>query len=81
MRSEICGEKHHAKGETEEFKDMIAEAESSGSITLKDAKASWARRRKELLKLNKSLKFHSPCSSIGYCIIFKGSKLDKRLKI
>lgn len=38
---------------TEEFKDMIAEAESSGSITLKEAKASWARQRKELLKLVK----------------------------
>lgn len=38
---------------TEEFKDMIAEAESSGSISLKEAKASWARQRKEILKLLK----------------------------
>ena len=37
----------------EEFKNMIAEAENSGSISLKEAKASWARQRKELSKLTK----------------------------
>ena len=38
---------------TEEFKDMITRAEHSGSISLKEAKASWARQRKELQKLAK----------------------------
>ena len=37
----------------EEFKSMITEAENSGSISLEEAKASWARQRKELLKLAK----------------------------
>jgi hypothetical protein len=37
----------------EEFRKVIAEAENSGSISLKEAKASWARQRKELLKLTK----------------------------
>ncbi len=37
----------------EEFKNMIAEAENSGSISLKEAKTEWAKQRKELLKLVK----------------------------
>ena len=35
---------------TQEFQKMIEEAENSGTISLKEAKASWASQRKKLLK-------------------------------
>ena len=38
---------------TKLFKSMIAEAESSGSISLKEAKTEWVKRREELRKLIK----------------------------
>lgn len=38
---------------SEEFRNWIAEAEKGDTISLKDAKAAWAKQRKQLLKLVK----------------------------
>ena len=36
-----------------EFKDIVTNAENSGSVSLKEAKGSWAKQRKELQKFAK----------------------------
>ncbi|CAN5818861.1 hypothetical protein BH10BAC2_BH10BAC2_26970 [soil metagenome] len=38
---------------TAEFKQLIEDAENSGSMSLKEAKTQWSKRKKELLKLVK----------------------------